>query len=597
MTFEQLFAPARLRSTWRSLRKELRSTIARDVIDWTDWALTIDHSLSSISESVIAGEYRPRPATLIEAGKSKGACRVISALNVRDALVFRVVCDRALELALPKQVAGAYFSRRFASNPVGEEMDGADPSDSFFEIWLRYNEYRTRTLLNAPHNVLVLTDISNYFDSIHHSLLLEYLAPLGLPRKAVGLIGRFLDVLRPRSGHSPTPGIGIPVDELDCSRELAHVFLFEHDQRVVDAFGPGRYARWMDDQNVGVANEAEARQVVNMMTKSLAEQRLTLNSGKTRFLSPGEVVQHFWLDANEELGDWDTATRRGPVTQQQAADLEGIWNTHSAEDPVGNWDKILKRFYAMATKADAAFLEARALDDLIRYPHLAARIFGYFARRNLGVELLDLFEAYMSDGENLFEEVESRFFDSLLLLDPNRTVENRAKRLSEDFAARRLGGQTGRPLGRASATIALFWFGAPASRLGSAFTAGGAAELPKEVARAWLATTFAKDTKTYEKVVRALFGHPSDDVLRLVRFLDEIQSGSVPSLGNYKALKPNWPLRGKHYDGQAWLQFAIASQGSGQLLNTVSNDRAHFARYTATGPEQRILDLVDGRLS
>ena len=58
---------------------------------------------------------------------------------------------------------------------------------SLYEIWLRYNEYRSRTFLTEPYSCLVVADITNYFDSIQHDLLIEYLAPLGLPRKAMGV--------------------------------------------------------------------------------------------------------------------------------------------------------------------------------------------------------------------------------------------------------------------------------------------------------------------------------------------------------------------------------------------------------------------------
>ena len=229
--FERLFSITSLRRTWRSLRRELRRVASRDVIDWTDWAVAIDASLASICEEILRATYTPSRATRIEDGKTKGLFRVFTSLNVKDALIYRHICDFALELALPRKVAGAFFSRRHTITPIGRTFEPSpDPSDRFYAIWLRYNEYRSRTLLNEPYEILVVTDISNYFDSIQHDLLFEYLAPLGLPRKAVGLLGRLLEIFRPESGHSPSPRVGIPVDELDCSKELAHVFLFEHDR-------------------------------------------------------------------------------------------------------------------------------------------------------------------------------------------------------------------------------------------------------------------------------------------------------------------------------------------------------------------------------
>ena len=79
------------------------------------------------------------------------------------------------------------------------------------------------------------------------------------------------------------------------ARELAHVFLFEHNRRICQEVGEDNYVRWMDDQNIGVRTLAEARRVVNLLTRSLSLQRLTLNAGKTRFLRPEEVADHSTL--------------------------------------------------------------------------------------------------------------------------------------------------------------------------------------------------------------------------------------------------------------------------------------------------------------
>ncbi|MGA2331976.1 MAG: hypothetical protein ABSG75_09470 [Syntrophales bacterium] len=165
--FRQLFELSRLRKTWMHVRKELKDMDLRDVIDCFDWATKIEKTLSKIREDVISGRYQPLPPTRYELGKSKGSFRFMTIPNIRDSLIYRHIADAALERAGIHAIKGAYFSRRRASNPVGTRAEpNADPYDGFFKIWLRYNEYRTRTLLNAPYEVLVTTDISNYFDSL-----------------------------------------------------------------------------------------------------------------------------------------------------------------------------------------------------------------------------------------------------------------------------------------------------------------------------------------------------------------------------------------------------------------------------------------------
>jgi Reverse transcriptase (RNA-dependent DNA polymerase) len=394
-TFESIFTLPKLRKTSQTIRKEVRLLRARDVIDWLDWFIALESSLPLLRTEILTGNYTPTPPTRYELAKARGSFRVITALNIRDAVVYRHISDETLTRATPFKVQGAFFSRRRTSTPVGKTfLLEDDPYLKFFDIWLRYQEYRTHTLLNESYEFIVVSDITNYFDSIQHDLLLEYLSPLGLPRKVVGLLGRLLEAFKPSAGHSPNPRVGLPVDELDCSRELAHLFLFEHDRRMIEEFGEDNYVRWMDDQNIGVETETKARRVVNELTRSLACQRLTLNTGKTRFLSIEHVVVHFQLDANVALSRWDkefnTVTEANRLEARK--EFEEIWAKISVGKHVGQgyWEKILKRVYGLAVRADSNVLEERALNDLIQYPELDERIFTYFAKRNQAEELLEL---------------------------------------------------------------------------------------------------------------------------------------------------------------------------------------------------------------
>lgn len=319
-TFEELFEAPRLRKTSITIRKEVRLLRARDAVDWIDWFVSLDGSLAALSQDVTSGSYTPSAPTRYELAKSHGAFRVITAFNMRDAIVYRHICDEALDRATPNKVAGAFFSRRRSATPIGNTL-ALDPDNyhTFFDIWLTFNQYRSHTLLNSAYRVLMVTDITNFFDSIQHDLLIEYLSPFQLPRKAMGLLGRLLEAFKPPAGHSPNPQVGLAVDELDCSRELAHLFLFEHDSRIASEFGESNYVRWLDDQNIGVRSMTEARRCVNILTRSLSSQRLTLNSGKTKFLTPPDVVKHFQLRANEQIDHWEQRFRAiGPLNLASA---------------------------------------------------------------------------------------------------------------------------------------------------------------------------------------------------------------------------------------------------------------------------------------
>lgn len=602
MSFESLFSLKGLRQTWRTLRRESRQLEIRDVLDWADWSVTLDASLDQLRAELLAGSYSPSPPTRYEVGKSKGSYRLITALNIRDALVYRHLCDHAYEKALPSKIPGAYFSRRHSAAPVGNTFSlRGDAYYRSFEVWLRYHEYRSRTLLSGIYDVLVVTDIANYFDSISHNILLEYLAPLGLPRKAMGLLGKLLESFKPPTGHSPNPRIGLAQDELDCSRELAHIFLFEHDRRIAEEVGEDNYVRWMDDQNIGAENISQAKRVVNTLTRSLSTQRLTLNDGKTIFLNPHGVAVHFQLEANTQLNKFEhrhnNFTRYSPPKAKQ--DFEETWAALSGGEHVdtGNWNKVLKRAYGLATRVNSELLESRSLGDLTEYPHLAPRIFQYFAKRDQSEGLLTLFEDYCNSNANLFEATEASFLESALLLDLTPSMSLKYLKLARDFAKGYFSGQTGRPLGRSSAILVLYWLGETAAGLAALYSSPATLKLPKEVARAWLTCSTARRLRSLELVRAELFGHPSDDVSRMARFLKELINGNIADMGNYKSLKSRWPMAGRFYDARAWLIFDLASRSSNsKLRQKLTTDLGSFSKYARTRQENHVLSRISRRI-
>jgi reverse transcriptase-like protein len=601
--FNRLFAIEALQRTARDLRQEVTKIRARDIVDWADWFVVQERSLTELRRSVLDGTYTPSPPSRYESPKRKGAYRTITVPSIRDMIVYRHIADEALRRGLSGKVEGAFFSRRFGTTPVGPtfSLDPGDPYHKFFQVWLAYNQYRSKTLLNTPFDILVITDISNYFDSIQHDLLLEYLTPLGLPRKSIGLLGRLLEAFKPRSGHSPNPRVGIPADELDASRELAHLFLFEHDRRVTRQVGEARYVRWMDDQNIGARSENEARRVVNLLTRSLNSQLLTLNAGKTMFLGPAEVVEHFQLEANEQLEAWSSkwGYPRRPVDPISRRELRAVWKTIRLSKAAGrgNWDKVLKRVYGLAVHVDIRDLEGRALDDLVAYPELDERIFLYFARRSRPRGLIDLFKAYVRAEENLFESTENAFFEAVLLLNPTGKELVELRSLAKNHA-RFTATKRPRSLPRASAVFALYWLGATAKDVATLYQPEDGPLLPKEVARAWLATCFALDPASVGDVRRSLLGHPSDDVARLSRYLAEIESGLLVDIGKLPGKRSRWPLPGEEFDARAWLTLEILSQaGSSLIRNRVKGALPHWKRNIHLQRERRIAERIDARVA
>ena len=175
--FEALIAYKQLQATWRLLRDDLRNAPSRDCIDFLDIDMDQERWLQRTRRRVITDTYRPRQPERKEAAKSGGHFRVITMPMVDDLLVYRHIAEIVLSRARKDESPGTYFSRRYQREPVGKKLDAipGDQYQSFIEIWLRYNNYRKFIGLSSIYSHLVTTDIASFFDSVEHSLLLEYL--------------------------------------------------------------------------------------------------------------------------------------------------------------------------------------------------------------------------------------------------------------------------------------------------------------------------------------------------------------------------------------------------------------------------------------
>jgi hypothetical protein len=98
--FSELVSLKNLRKAWTIIRKEAKEVRARDPIDCLDWANSIDVTLPQIRLDLLSGEFTPSPPTRYTLAKSKGAFRIMTIPSIKDAIVYRLICDRALELAL-----------------------------------------------------------------------------------------------------------------------------------------------------------------------------------------------------------------------------------------------------------------------------------------------------------------------------------------------------------------------------------------------------------------------------------------------------------------------------------------------------------------
>ena len=442
---------------WKEVRKELKKVQPRDVVDHLEYDVDPDVWIKRLLTRIETGRYEPETPERSKAGKSLGFSRTITNLSIPDAVLYRVIAECIYGKAKRRQRRHVYFHRgdatvaekqRLKALEVDEEpsegarsvsltkfVDYADEggygsgrpvSLSWFLNWKLMALYR-RDLIEPeePERWFVLTDITNFFDSVLHDHVAEALRELAIPFRMVGLLLFLLERLAVRDEYAHSPAIGLPVEQLDGSRTIAHVVLFAHDDEFAPLVGEDRYLRWMDDQLFVVKSREEALRLLGQVQASLARLHLTPNAKKTKILTRDQAFRHYHVDVNQALDEcykmaYGTDLRRRSLSVQ----LSSVWR--SAEGFINNGDgeagKILSRFYLLAARAKRRFLRERCLGDILKDPTMAERVAAYARHVESPTEFWKFAQEVIAHPEQVYADVNLTMVEHLLRLEPDAEV-------------------------------------------------------------------------------------------------------------------------------------------------------------------------------
>ena len=411
---------------WKNIRKQLSQTSRRDITDYVEFDIEPDWWINRLLKEVNTGNYEPIAPYHFTLAKKMGFSRQMTFPHIPDIVLYRAVTDCLYRKAKHLEKDHVYFARNTLSKrqKVIHDADADDSeytslSGNAFVKWLEFSQYRKRLLLDKIYPFIVITDISNYFDSILYDRVTDAIHEINVDRNIVGLLFFILERLSIREAFNESPRIGLPVDEFDCSRTLAHMVLFPHDRRMAEFVGESAYIRWMDDQNFGASDFAHGLKILMKCSQSLARLHLTPNAAKSRILSLKEASRHFHFDINTEL-DRVEKLPKDSLSDRRAIrrEIDVIWRQYKKfEKCGGEWGKILKRFYLLAGIGGTRFLRARAKKDLLKEPTLAKRI-GDYMRVTGNARQYAQFVSYMwNHDEQVYPDVNRNLTEGLLFVE------------------------------------------------------------------------------------------------------------------------------------------------------------------------------------
>lgn len=362
---KDIFSSNNIKDVWtKKVRIFMRQQFMNDGIENFDFHTFRDIECAKLSKTILSGNYVPQRATRILVEKSKGLCRQIVIPTIRDAIVLQCLSD-----SLYPHIKKKAPSKNSFFEPKEHKFGSQRDSYGTFASWIKFQ--KTLFSFSKERNFIVVTDISNYYDTINYIHLRNTLSPIsGASECILDMLIYVLSDLLWQPDYMPRTEIGLPQINLDAPRVLAHCFLYELDSFLAEDKSID-FVRFMDDIDIGVDNIVKAKHVLKDIDLVLQTKHVRLNSGKTRILSRIEAAKHFRIKDNIQLDmlssriDKKLSTKSNISRETNFLKKKIHRGINSSYFDDGNGDKILKRLLTMASKTNT-IINNNVIENIIR---------------------------------------------------------------------------------------------------------------------------------------------------------------------------------------------------------------------------------------
>ncbi|WP_432735107.1 RNA-directed DNA polymerase [Maridesulfovibrio sp. FT414] len=347
-----------LMNSWKNIRSDLRQYPYRDLHDYYDFHVHKRNKIQALVEQILDGRYQPSFPIRLRAEKSKGLARHIIVPCPEDSLVLEVVCQALIKrIVLPE--TKSFFSRKHGGAP---SIENVDPKDTHYFWWELWPEFQRKIFgFVSENSYVVVTDVANYYDGIDFVKLRNYISGLSnIPEPILDFIFFVIEKFTWRPDYLPYSGRGLPQMDMDAPRFLAHVFLLEIDTYLQRTVG-NNYVRWMDDIDFGCDSKTEAKEILRTIDEILLTNGLHLNSSKTKILTKLEAKNHFNIEENWFLNVFtkrlDRLIHSKLPYEREIKQLTERYLKFYNGNRTGSWEKVIKRYFSLATKANTQSLD------------------------------------------------------------------------------------------------------------------------------------------------------------------------------------------------------------------------------------------------
>lgn len=381
-------------SVWRKIVKDqLRSIEIKDLYDNYDFNYNVEDRALALKNDVLDGTYKVSTPLIYRLEKKYGVCRHLIIPQPADALLLQVLVESVADQIVAKQPSkNAYYSRD--KHNVKKPHEEVEYGVSFRKQWKKLQKKIYK--FNEEKKLLTITDLSNYYDTIHLDELRKvFVSLVDANEVVVDLLFRVIEGISWTPDYLPYARRGLPTANIEAIRLLAHSFLFEIDE-VIKTKTKNSFARWMDDITIGVDSKKEAINIISSVSDMLKSRGLALNLSKTAILNSDEANFHFQIEENQYLDSLEGIERGSAEAKAAAKILAKRFRQHFKDKSAKYWDKVAKRYITAFSRLGSAKLVEQLPKIYLENPGLRPNLLMYLSsvgyRRSTATAVLKILD-------------------------------------------------------------------------------------------------------------------------------------------------------------------------------------------------------------